>query len=470
MEDLAVRHIFLDEGGEIGAEDARIQNFTFLQSRNKSETEAAVSFADASLDEISWHDTKGLQGNILQFEDLVATVLRDKDGKINISHQLAEMQQVESTANTPAEEAAPEPSTAAAAEEKSKGGQLKLQKIIVAGKSNVRFKDYTLAVPYTTDLAISRLEVTNLDSTQPLQKTEITLQGELENRAPLAVTGDIYPFKEKPGVAMKVELKNYPLSNLSAYTVQSVGTALASGQLQVISSLILANDQLDMNNAVLLKKLETKTIAPELAAELNNQLPIPLNAALSILRDSEKNISLNIPLNGPVSALHVGISDVMITALSKAIVPAASGYLMYALGPYGALAYVGMKVGEKMLQVELPPVVFTQQEISLTEEHVKYLQRIGKILQDRPETDIQLCPTVVSWEFLTDQEQASMKGDVVEVDEKQQGDLLQLGQKRAAAVQSLLENEYEIARNRLLICDTKIATKKSAVPAVLLQL
>ncbi len=471
LDDLAVTHISFDDGGKLGAENARIQNFAFLGSQNKSVTKAAVSFAGASLNDITWSNAGGFQGNILQFEDLVATVLRDKDGNINISQQLAEMQQAESIEDTPAEDVVPDRSTTTtAAEEKPKGALFKLQKTVVAGKSAVFFKDYTLAVPYVTDLAISRLEVTRLDSSQPEQKTEITLQGELENRAPLAVTGEIYPFKEKPGINMKVDLKNYPLSNLSAYTVQSAGTALASGQLQLKSSLVLGDDKLNMKNAVLLKKLETKTIAPKLAAELNNQLPIPLDAALSILRDSERNISLDIPLSGPVSELNIGVSDVMITALSKAIVPAASGYLMYALGPYGALAYVGMKVGEKMLQVELPPVVFTQQEISLTEEHVNYLQRIGKILQDRPETDIQICPTVASWEFLTEQEHAAIKGDIVKVDEKQQAKLLQIGQERAAAVQSLLENDYDIARSRLLICDTKIETKKSAIPAVLLQL
>jgi hypothetical protein len=283
-------------------------------------------------------------------------------------------------------------------------------------------------------------------------------------------TGHFFPFKDKPAVDMQLELKNYPLSKLSPYTVQSVGTALASGQLQLKSSLVLADDKLDMDNAILLKKLETKTISPELAAELNNQLPISLDAALSLLRDSQGNIKLNVPLNGPVNELDVGISDVLITALSKAIVPAASGYLMYALGPYGALAYVGMKVGEQMLQVDLPPVVFVQQEIILTNEHAKYLERIGKILQDRPETDIQICPRVASWEFLSEQEKTAIPGDIIAVDENNQGELLELGQQRAEAVQSLLEKDYGITQNRLLICDTKVDTTRNAVPAVLLHL
>ena len=249
-----------------------------------------------------------------------------------------------------------------------------------------------------------------------------------------------------------------------------MGTGLASGQLKLKTSFELANDVLDMENTLTLKKLKTEMISPELAAELDNELPIPLDSALSILRDNKGNIELDIPLNGPVADLNVGISDILVTALSKAIVPAASGYLMYTLGPYGALAYVGMKVGEKMLQVTLPPVVFVQQEISITEEHAKYLERVATILQDKPETDLQICPTVASWEFMTEKELTAIEGSFVEVDEKKLSQLDQLGQDRAHAVKDHLVENYAIDRGRLLICDTFIGKEKKTTPAVLLQL
>jgi hypothetical protein len=475
LDDLTVSTLTIDDTARLEAEKVQLQNLAFLKAKDGADQQAAASFRDATLNAVSWSGDAGLQGDTLTFSDLVATVIRDKEGNINISRQLAEMQQqgavpADKTEAAPGVEPVTEPAITAATGEESQGASFALKKIVVAGNSSVIFEDYTLAVPYKTDLSITRLEVIGIDSSQPEQKTEIVLHGELEKRTPVEVTGYISPFKAKPYVDMKLDLKNYPLKSLSSYTVQAVGTALASGQLQLKSSMVLADDNLDMKNAILLKKLETKTIEPELAAELNNQLPIPLDSALSLLRDKKRNISLDVPLSGPVSELNVGISDVLITALSKAIVPAASGYLMYALGPYGALAYVGMKVGENMLEVKLPPVVFAQQETSLTDEHVKYLERIGKILQDRSEADIQLCPRVPSWEFLTEEEKSAVKGGVVEVDETKKNDLLQLGQQRAKAVQELLEEKYGIDHNRLLICNTAIDTKKDAVPSVLLQM
>jgi len=472
LDDLTVSNIALDEGTKIGVKNIRLQNFAFLGAQDNPAEKTAVSFAEATLGEISWSMESGFQGDTLLFDDLVANIVRDKDGNINISQQLAEMQQgtEQVQATEPVAEPVEEKASATTGKSESAGAPFKLQKIVVAGKSAVFFEDNTLAVPYVTDLNISKLEVTSLDSSQPDQKTDILLEGKLEKRAPVVVSGYISPFKENPDVNMKLSLKNYPLSSLSSYTVQSVGTALASGQLKVKTQLALADNELDMNNEILLKKLETKTISPELAAELDNQLPISLDAALSLLRDNKRNISLEVPLSGPVDELDVGVSDVLITALSKAIVPAASGYLMYALGPYGALAYVGMKVGQNALEVKLPPVVFVPNEKVLTPEHIDYLQRVGKILQDRTTADLQICPRVASWEFLSEQEKAAIKGDKVEVDQKKQSELLALGQQRGAAVQSLLEKDYGIASNRLLLCDTKIETSKDAVPELLMQL
>jgi len=72
-----------------------------------------------------------------------------------------------------------------------------------------------------------------------------------------------------------------------------------------------------MDNAVLLKKLEASTISPELADKLDNQLPIPLESALSVLRYKDDDISLDVPIKEPLDELKVGISDILITPLAR---------------------------------------------------------------------------------------------------------------------------------------------------------
>lgn len=412
---------------------------------------------------LSWTPDGGVSGETLSLENLLATLNLDKNGELNISRKLQAMRQ------TPLE-ADGETGGAEAGKTTDEPYPVKLGKFELIGKNSLSFTDNSLAIPFTSELVLSKLELNSLDSTQPEQKTTMVLQGEFEGRAPVSVKGELFPFKSPLALNLDIELKNYPLTQLSSYTVQSVGTALAGGQLHLKTKLGLADETMDMENKILLKKLETERISEELAAELDNELPVPLDAALAMLRDSKDNISLDIPIEGPLSDLDVGISDILVTALGKAIVPAASSYLVYSLGPYAALAYVGMKVGEKMMQVELPPVNFELQEISLTPDHADYLKRIGQILKDRPKTDLQLCPVVVSREFLSPEMIASVKTESIEVAEKDREKLLSLGEQRATAVQDYLVKTFGVEKNRLLICDTKIDTDRDAVPKVLLQL
>lgn len=452
----------LDESIHATADTISLLNLIFLGVKEGAEQSPFLTLGEASLSGIIWEGENGFTGQSLKFNDLVTTAIRDKEGELNVSQQLSAMQvgNAESKETEEVEEK----------DDSGKGLPIRLGEVAVTGKSHIKFEDYTLAVPYITDLAIEKMQLLDLDSTTPGVKSPFVLDAELEERAPFNVTGDISPFMAPVALHLKLKLKNYPLSRLSAYTVQSVGTALASGQLKLKTTIDLENDNLDMENSIVLKKLETETISPELAAELNNQLPIPLDAALSILRDSDRNISLEIPLSGPVSDLNVGISDVLITALSKAIVPAASGYLMYTLGPYGALAYVGMKVGEKMLKVELPPVNFIPGGIDISDEHKKYLKKVAEILEGRPETDIQLCPQVAAWEFMKEEEKSSVEGSTIEVAEDDHEKLMELGQQRSEAVQSYLVSTYGVEKSRLLICDTLIETDKDAKPLVMLNL
>jgi hypothetical protein len=464
MDEIKATTLHLDESIHVTAESISIAALTFLGVKDGAKEPPFLTLGEAKLSGIKWQGENGFTGESLLFDDLITTAIRDKTGELNVSRSLSAMQ----VATTTAGEVPGEVVAESGKEEKAL--PIRLGEVAVTGKSHVKFEDYTLAVPYLTDLAIKKMQLLDLDSTRPEVKSPFVLDAELEERAPFTVEGDISPFMAPIALHLKLKLKNYPLSRLSAYTVQSVGTGLESGQLKLKTKLNLENDNLDMENSVILKKLETETISPELAAELNNQLPIPLDAALSILRDSDRNISLDIPLSGLVSDLNVGISDVLITALSKAIIPAASGYLMYTLGPYGALAYVGMKVGEKMLKVELPPVDFVPGEIDISDEHKKYLEKVAEVLEGRPETDIQLCPQVVSWEFMDAKAIGGVEGKLIEVAEEEREKLTEIGQVRAKAIQTYLGATYGVDLSRLLICDTLIETGKGEKPLVMLNL
>ena len=301
----------LEETG-FSARDISLNELAFLD---------VVSLDKGNFSSLSWAPDSGVSGETLSLENLLAAINLDKNGELNIKRKLQAMRQAP-------QEVDGQTGGPGVADNTGEPYPFKLEKLELIGKNSLSFTDNTLAVPFTSELVLSKLELSHLDSTRPEQKTTLVLQGEFEERAPISVKGELFPFKSSPALNLDIELKNYPLTQLSPYTVQSVGTALAGGQLQLKTKLGLADEVLDMQNEILLKKLETERISEELAAELDNELPIPLDAALSMLRDSKDNISLDIPIEGPLADLDVGISDILVTALGKAIVAAGSSYLL----------------------------------------------------------------------------------------------------------------------------------------------
>ena len=431
--------------------------FFLEQSAEKNRETCHID--EAGMFGINWNPGKDLRGDSLSFAGLFCTIVREKDGSFTLSKDLASMRKpVQETAETAKDDA------------DSPGADIQLSQVTLHGKSGIHFEDYTLPVPFISDLDITTLQVKNINSGKAEEAFSVNMTGVLDKRAPLTISGNIAPFARNLYMKMQVKLKNYPLEHLSAYTIKSVGVALASGQLKINSKINVKDRTLDMQNELLLKKLKTSTVSKELAEELDNQLPIPLNTALSVLRDSKGNISLDVPVSGPLDELDVGISDIIITALGKAILPAASGYLMYTLGPYGALAWVGMKVGEKMLEVRLPPVEFAPEESRLPEGMEDYFERLAKILADKPKEEFQLCPKSSAWEMLSLTKQKKLKENELELSDRDRKKLMRLGQERAENIRDYLVNEYGIDQDRLLICITRIEMEKDAKPRVDIQM
>ena len=450
---LEIRSISVDKELHVGVDRILFDDLFFLKPGQKA-GRSICTIGGARLSKLGWQPDKGLHAISLSFADLYCTILRNKDGALLLSKQLDAMRDPNAAKKE------------AATTEKSseKNMPIRLDQVTLRGKSGLHFEDHTLAIPFISNLAITTFQITKLDSAHPGQPARLRLKGTLEKRAPLSVTGSISPFADPSAMHLNLLLKNYPLKHLSAYTVQSVGVALASGSLRIDSDINLAANKLDMKNKVLLKQLKTSTISKDLAAKLDNQLPIPLDSALSILRDRDDTIKLDVPISGPLDKLNVGIADILITALGKAIVPAASGYLVYALGPYGALAWVGMELGSRMLAVKLPPVLFEPGRTALPDNIDDYFSRLAKILQDKPKADLRLCPKTSAWELMEEEKKEGKEPPELSAEMKKQ--LQELGQKRAAAIKKHLVEKFGVDKSRLLVCTTEIETKKSTKPRV----
>lgn len=104
------------------------------------------------------------------------------------------------------------------------------------------------------------------------------------------------------------------------------------------------------------------------------------------MQDSNGVIDLDIPIDRELSQLHVGITDLIITAPGKGITITVTPSLAYTvLGPAGALAFVGAKVSQSLLRTELPILECEPGIRELSEEHGEILKKVDDKTQDNEE-------------------------------------------------------------------------------------
>jgi len=221
-----------------------------------------------------------------------------------------------------------------------------------------------------------------------------------------------------------------------------------------------------MENNLVFTDLEAETVKGELAKKLNNKLPVPLNLALTMLRDSQGVIELDIPIDGELSELHVGVTDIIVTALSKGITVAVTPYLAYTfLGPAGALAYVGAKVGQSLLDTDLPSLEFDHGARELTKEHKEILKKVGEQIEDDTEIRYSICAKVTRDELSTVDTDNQGNQAVVQNEETRR-ELFELGEHRSLLVKDYLLSSFKIDEGRLLICNPGFEFAEGSKPTV----
>ena len=326
--------------------------------------------------------------------------------------------------------------------------------ITVSGTSGLRYSDTTLTSPFTTRLDLAELQIKDLDLSRPEQPFVYTLKGNLDRYAPLAVQGTCAPLAEPFRLQQSLKLRNYSMSSLSPYVIEAIGTRFESGQMDLTSTMTLTGEELDSKNTLFLKNLTVKPVRKELADKLNNQLPVPLDIALSMLRDGSGNITLRVPLRGKLSEISVGLTDVIVTALSGAITTSVTPYLAYTvLGPGGALAYLGFKAGQAIWNSSVPELSFGFGQAELTDDQKEKLDAIGKKIKADRDREYSLCARVNVYELPGVREQAKASREQILSRPENRKALFDLGTRRARNVKEYLVKRFGIREDRLLICN-----------------
>jgi hypothetical protein len=443
-----------------------------LVSRLASKPEAAlVELAELGVTDLAWSKEGGTRIQGIALRDLAAELSRDAEGGWPLLDPL--LAAVAAPADSPETEAAPSP-----APKPSEPAPLQIGEVAVTGESRLRFEDQTVKPAFETTLNLSQLTVKQLDIQQPDAPSPFVLKGKTEKYSTVDVAGELYPFQTEPTLNLKGDLKSVSLTALSPYARRVLGYSLTSGQLDAAIDLKLDQGQMQGENKLLLRNLTVKPYDADKMEALNQQVRVPLDTALSMLRDADNHIKLNLPLSGSIDDPKFSIGDVINTALGKAMKKAAVSYLSYAIQPYGTILGAVKLAGEAVTALRLEPVPFGTGSAQWPADQSKYLEKIAGILKDRPGLGLRVCgiATEADRQALL---QAAIEGQQAQREQEKtktkeappppqipDSALEGLAGNRAEALKDHLVEQYGIAADRLYLCLPDIDGELDAKPRV----
>jgi hypothetical protein len=241
---------------------------------------------------------------------------------------------------------------------------IRIDKITLQG-GRVRFTDNFIKPNYTASLEEIGGRVTGLSSV-PESRASLELRGNYDRVAPLRIQARINPLSEQPYLDLQADVKGIDLTALSAYSSKYAGYAIDKGKLSLSVKYKIENRQLEAENRVFLDQLTFGE-----AVESKDATTLPVRLAVSLLKNREGEIDINLPISGSLDDPQFSVGGLVVKMLVNLLTKAA-------ISPF---ALIGAMLGNGE---EVDNVTFDPGRSALTQESIERLESLARALSDRP--------------------------------------------------------------------------------------
>lgn len=253
---------------------------------------------------------------------------------------------------------------------KAAGAPLVTVEKLLLKKGRVRFTDNFIKPNYTANITEMEGTVSGLSSA-PDAVARLDLRGQV-NRAPLVAAGTISPMREHLTLDVKAQVRGMELAQFSSYTTRYLGYGIDKGKLSFDVAYKLEDGVLVAQNRLILDQLTFGEKAP---GEPVTSLPVEL--AVSLLKDSNGIIDINLPIGGSLDdpSFSIGgiLAKVFLSSLKRVI-----------LSPF---AFLSIEFGKG---VEMAWLDFEPGSAVITEKEAPKLAALAKAFAERPELKLDI--------------------------------------------------------------------------------
>ena len=317
---------------------------------------------------------------------------------------------------------------------------------------NATVKDLSISPPFSSNITSTSATITLLGNETPSSASKFKLTGTVNNFTELLISASGTPFSQIPTADLNISTKALEIVPFSPYLNDALDYHVQQGKLSTNIHLALKDENLKGIAEVKLNKLKLLPSSDEAVQRISKQLSMPLDLALSALRDKNNNIEISIPVHGNLSSPQFDFSDIIKTATAKATKMATMTLLKQSLQPYGTMitvAELAYKSGKKITAIKLEPITFQSGSADLETTQKAYLKKIATLLAERPQLKLTLCGKASQIEI---QSNSATK----EAKHRRHNQALALAATRAKTLKAHLFNDYSIKPERLFSCQPDV--------------
>lgn len=303
----------------------------------------------------------------IALSDFYSKLILNKAGRLNVQ-DIVRKPAGEATSPAPASAESTAPTTTAKSvvlpDEPAKPViPIKIAKITLQN-GTVNFSDFFVKPNYTVNVGKLGGRITGLSSA-PDSVADLELRGRYANTAPVQIIAKLNPLAAKSFLDLKADVTGIDLVSLSPYAGKYAGYNIEKGKLSLNLAYKLENNQLSADNRLFIDQFTFGE-----AVDSPDATKLPVNLAISLLKNNRGEIDLNLPIAGSLDDPQFSVGGLIIKVIVNLFVKAVTS-------PFALLGSM-LGGGEELSNVE-----FASGRASINEAAGKKLEILAKVLSER---------------------------------------------------------------------------------------
>lgn len=341
-----------------------------LSTQDKLENKDFIKWQSLQLKNLKF----SMAPDVFEVEQITARqpygrVIIDSDGTTNIQHVLRikpEPETQQAVTNKP------QAKTAAAAPTMN---TRIARVVIVDGAAN--FTDNTVQPIFSTGMQGLNGTVTGLSSANNT-RAKVKLDGNVDNYAPVSISGEANFLAADTYSDIAMNFRNMELTTFNPYSGKFAGYSIAKGKLATEIRYQIRDRKLDAQHHIVIDQLEFGA-----ATDSKDAVPLPIKLAVSLLKDRNGVIDLNLPVNGSLDDPQFKVGPIIWKAFVGLLTKIVTA-------PFAALGSL-FGGGEELSYVDFAPGL-----ADLSAAETAKLTNLAKAMVERPQLKLSVPLTVVN--------------------------------------------------------------------------